>query len=122
MSESITLSTRTAAYAKAIRLFSGNVPKTLATVDDLKQLIRASGSMGATYLETEEVHSKREFLACMKLCRKEARECMFWLRQLEPSLPNDLNDEWKQLEDEAHDLLRIFTASIGTEKSPSGLR
>lgn len=116
------LASRTAAYAKAIRLFTGNVPKTLATVDDLKQLIRASGSIGSTYIEAEEAQNKREFIACMKLCRKEARECMFWLRQLDPSLPDDLKDECRTLGNEAYALLRIFTACIrtGTRQPPTG--
>lgn len=111
------LASRTAAYAKAIRLFSGDVPKTLATVDDLKNLIRASGAIGVSYLEAEEITGKRDFIKCMKTCRKEARECMFWLRQLEPALPEDLKDHCRRLCNEAYALLLIFTHSINDARA-----
>lgn len=44
------LEERTFQFAKAVRLFIKTLPKTIANIDDGKQLIRASGSVGANYL------------------------------------------------------------------------
>ena len=44
------LEERTFQFAKAIRIFIKTLPKTIANIDDGKQLNRASGSVGANYL------------------------------------------------------------------------
>jgi len=41
---------RTFQFSKNVRMFVKNLPRTIANVEDGKQLIRASGSVGANYL------------------------------------------------------------------------
>ncbi len=41
------LEQRTFQFAKGVRLFVKYLPKTIANIEDLKQLIRAAGSVGA---------------------------------------------------------------------------
>ena len=41
-------------FAKAVRLFVKTLPKTIANIEDGKQLIKASGSVGANYREANE--------------------------------------------------------------------
>ena len=41
------LEERTFQFAKAVRLFVKTLPKTIAHIEDGKQLIKASGSVGA---------------------------------------------------------------------------
>jgi hypothetical protein len=43
------LEERTFKFAKAVRLFVKTLPKTIANIEDGKQLIKASGSVGANY-------------------------------------------------------------------------
>jgi len=43
------LEDRTFEFARRIRAFVKNLPKTISNVEDIKQLIRASGSVGANY-------------------------------------------------------------------------
>ena len=43
------LEERTFQFAKAVRLFVKTLPKTIANIEDGKQLIKASGSVGVNY-------------------------------------------------------------------------
>jgi hypothetical protein len=44
------LEDRTFLFAKRVRKFIKELPKTLANIEDGKQLIKSSGSIGANYL------------------------------------------------------------------------
>ena len=48
------LGERTKRFAKKAREYVENLPKTLANIEDAKQLVKASGSVGANYIEAEE--------------------------------------------------------------------
>jgi len=56
------LEDRTLAYAKRVRGFVKKLPKTIANIEDIKQLVRASGSVGANYIEANESLSKKDFI------------------------------------------------------------
>jgi four helix bundle protein len=45
---------RTFQFAKAVRLFVKTSPKTIANIEGGKQLKKASGSVGANYIEANE--------------------------------------------------------------------
>ena len=67
-------------FAKAVRLFVKALPKTIANIEDGKQLVRAAGSVGANYIEANESLGKKDFLMRIKISRKEAKESAYWLR------------------------------------------
>jgi len=48
------LEDRTLAFAKRVRAFVKNLRKTIANIEDIKQLLKASGSVGANYIEANE--------------------------------------------------------------------
>lgn len=48
------LEERTFQFAKAVRFFVKTLPKTIANIEDGKQLVKASGSVGANYIEANE--------------------------------------------------------------------
>lgn len=50
------------------------IPKTISNIEDGKQLVRASGSVGANYIEANESLSKKDFNYRIKICRKESKE------------------------------------------------
>ena len=56
------LEQRTFQFAKDVRLFVKALPKTTANFEDIKQLVRASGSVGANYNEANESLGKKDFL------------------------------------------------------------
>jgi four helix bundle protein len=110
------LEERTFQFAKAIRLFVKTLPKTIANIEDGKQLIRSSGSVGANYREANESLSKKDFLMRMKISRKEAKECAYWLRLLHET--NSLNNanEAKNLIQEATELKKILSSILEKSK------
>lgn len=73
------LEERTYNFAKNVRKFVKILPKTVATIEDSKQLIRSSGSIAANYIEANEALSKKDFLMRVKICRKEAKETRLWI-------------------------------------------
>jgi hypothetical protein len=56
------LEERTFQFAKAVRLFVKTLPKTTANIEDGKQLIKASGSVGANYIEANESLGFKKFV------------------------------------------------------------
>jgi hypothetical protein len=53
------LKDRTLQFAKASREFVKQLPRTIANIEDVKQSIRASGSIGANYIEANEAIEKK---------------------------------------------------------------
>ena len=107
------LEERTARFARDVRSFVSRLPKNIAFVEDGKQLVRSSGSVGANYIEANETLSKKDFVMRAKICRKEAKESRYWL-QMFVNLPNDLVGERDKLIQESTELLRMFSAMIAT--------
>lgn len=104
------LEERTFKFAKDVRNFVKKIPKTIAGLEDSKQLIRASGSVGANYIEANEALSKKDFVHRIKISRKESKESSFWLRLLDINGNKSLNKERKVLVDEAVELMKIFSS------------
>ena len=77
------LEERTFQFAKDVRLFVKTLPKTIANIEDGKQLIKASGSVGANYIEANESLGKKDFSMRIKISRKESKESAYWLRLIQ---------------------------------------
>jgi len=108
---------RTFEFAQRVRRFVNCLPRTVASIEDSKQLVRASGSVAANYLESQEGLSRKDFFYRIKICRKESRESGLWLRLLEPG-PNDwAAKERDDLAGEADELKRIFSKIAGHDDS-----
>ena len=101
------LEDRTFAFAKRVISFIRNLPKTIANVEVMKQLVKASGSVGANYIEANEAVSKNVFRYRIKICRKEAKESRYWLRLLELR-DAEQEEERQALVQEATELMKIF--------------
>ena len=101
------LEDRTLAFAQKVRAFVKKLPKTIANIEDGKQLIKSSGSIGANYIEANEALSKKDFVMRIKICRKEAKESRYWLRLIDIQDDVVLERERKDLEEEATELMNI---------------
>ena len=104
------LEDRTFEFAKRARTFVRALPKTIANIEDAKQLVRASGSVGANYIEANDGLSKKDFLMRIRICRKEAKECRYWLGLLDLQGSPDADTERTGLAQEATELMNIFGA------------
>lgn len=74
------LEERTYQFAKRTRIWLKEIPKNLSFIEDSKQLIRSSGSVGANYIEANESLSKKDFIFRVRICKKEAKESTYWIR------------------------------------------
>jgi four helix bundle protein len=106
------LEERTFLFAKETREFVKKLPKTIANVEDIKQLVRSSGSVGANYIEANESVSKKDFLLRIKTCRKESKESAYWLRLLDCGSGSVPEKERARLTTEARELMNIFAAIL----------
>lgn len=104
------LEERTFEFANRVRKFIKLLARTLANLEDAKQLVRASGSVGANYIEANEALSKKDFLMRIKICRKEAKESRFFLRLIDANSSDEAEREQKWLMQEAQELTNIFGA------------
>src|SRR4030095_12534122 len=68
------LEDRTFRFAESVRTFVKQLPRSLSNAEDVRQLVRASGSVAANWIEANEALSKKDFLMRVKICRKEAKE------------------------------------------------
>jgi four helix bundle protein len=106
------LEDRTFRFAQNVRAFVRKLPRTLSNIEDVKQLVRASGSVGANYIEANEALSKKDFVMRAKICRKEAKESGFFLRLLCVADKKELETTRAALNQEAVELTSIFGAIV----------
>ena len=71
-------------FARVAGIYVKNLPDNLGNVEYGRQLIRASGSVGANYIEAEEALSKKDFIVRIKISWKEAKEARYWIELTEP--------------------------------------
>jgi len=105
------LEERTFAFAKHSRALVRGLAKTIGNVEDSRQLIRSSGSVGANYIEANESLSKKDFVLRINICRKEAKESRYWLRLIEAT-DETIAAERDLLVQEAQELMNIFGAIV----------
>jgi four helix bundle protein len=92
------------------------LPKTSANIEDGKQLIKASGSVGGNYIEANESLGKKDFLMRIKISRKEAKESAYWLRLIHETNSLDNAEDALILQQEANELKKIFSSILEKSK------
>ena len=107
MSMKYDLEERTYRFASDIRSFVRGLRRSIAAIEDGKQLIRSSGSVAANYIEANDSLSKKEFIYRIKICRKESKESILFLRLLDPG-NNKEEEKRDMLVNEATQLMKIF--------------
>lgn len=55
------------------------VPKTLVNVEICRQLVRSVMSIGANANEAEGAASRKDFIHCFSISKKEGKETSYWL-------------------------------------------
>src|SRR5438067_8935271 len=106
------LEDRTFQFAESVRAFGKELPRTLSNSEDIRQLVRASDSVAANWIEADEALSKKDFVMRVKICRKEAKESRLFLRLIDAGLSNDNGAKRDSLAAEARELLLIFSKII----------
>ena len=105
------LEERTARFGEAVIDFANTIPKNPVTNRLISQLVGASTSVGANYVEADDSVSKPRKLSGLKsigTCRKEARESKHFLRMIARAVP-ELKLQARELWMEARELHLIFS-------------
>ncbi|MBI4653039.1 four helix bundle protein [Candidatus Kuenenbacteria bacterium] len=71
---------RTAVFSESIIKFVRTIKRDEISRPLINQLVRSSTSIGANYCEADAGESKKDFKHKLSICRKEAKETMYWLR------------------------------------------
>lgn len=100
------LESRTLEFAKNVRIFTKKIRKTINNIDDIKQVIRSSGSVGANYIEANDSLSKKDLIMRLKISKKEAKETTYWLNILD--IEPDLFKERDLLIKESREIMNIL--------------
>lgn len=111
MNKKYDLEERTFEYARQIRILIRELPKNMINHEDGRQLVRASGSVGANYIEANEKLGSKDFLMRARISRKEAKECLFFLRLLKDGNPS-FEEKISGLVEEGTAIKKILSAII----------
>lgn len=107
------LSDRLIKFSLELIELSGKLPKTLANLKILDQVIPSGTSIGANYNEACEAESSKDFVHKIKICIKEAKETKYWLILLGSIKGNYLCfSKLNGLVNESEEFIRIFSSII----------
>lgn len=106
------LEERTSQFARQVRQFVKRLRLGVSNIDDARQVVRSSGSIGANYIEANEGLSRKDFVMRLKIARKEAKETRYWLRLIDVGDDPQLLQERDALAQESHELMCIVAAIL----------
>src|SRR5438046_9975047 len=106
------LKDRTFRFAESVRSFVKQLPRTISNTEDVRQLVRASGSVAANWIEADEALSKKDFVKRVKICRKEAKESRLFLRLVNAGSTISTLATRERLAGEARELTLIVSSII----------
>lgn len=109
---------RLLAFGQHCQRILSKLPKNSYNMEYGNQLIRSSASPGANYIEALEAFSRKDFIHKLKICRKETRESVHWLRLIqEANLQlQEVSEQIAKLTEEGREIVKILTASILTSE------
>ncbi len=111
------LEERTALFSEKIITLCKTLEKNITITPLISQLIRSATSIGANYSEANGASSKKDFANKIYLCKKEARETLYWLRLIKKStVKTDLVVECQRLWNEVYELVLIFSKIAKSSK------
>ena len=106
------LEERTLRFAIAVKEFTKQLPRTNANTVYIPQLLRASSSVGANYIEANENLGIKDKKMKMKISRKESKESRFFLTLVDTENIKALEENRMKLIQESTELMNIFGTII----------
>lgn len=111
-SKTYDLEQRTFEFARRVQQFVKRLPRTVGNLEDVKQVVRSSGSVGANYIEANEALGRKDFQLRIRIARKEAKESRYWLRLLDTGQESEVETERERLTQESTELMMILGAIL----------
>jgi len=109
------LEERTLEFAKRIIRMCKTLPKDVINNRLIDQVMRSGPSMGANYREANETETKKDFKYRVRICRKESKETIYWLKLIIEANPK-FDERINPLIQETTELLKIFAAILKNSK------
>jgi four helix bundle protein len=103
-------------FALDVRIFCRKVSQDTINIQDIRQGVRSSGSIGANYIEANEKLGEGDLRHRIKIARKEAKETILWLGLLYISENNALEADRHGLVKEAFELKAILSSILNKLK------
>lgn len=94
------------------------LPKTPQNLVIIGQLVRSATSMGANDQEADGALTRKDFLHCYAIVRKEGKETVFWLRLIERT-NQPLQERVKVLISEGNEIVAIVSSIVNKTASRS---
>lgn len=111
------LEERTAKFSENLIGLCKGINRSLVNENVIKQLLRSGTSVGANYCEANGATSKVDFKSKIHICKKEAKETMYWLRLLAGMTDEDMKQKVRLLWQESKELTLIFSKIALSSKS-----
>ncbi|MBK7121500.1 MAG: four helix bundle protein [Chitinophagaceae bacterium] len=99
-------------YDRRVRDFCMTLKNSVINIEYIKQLIRASGSVGANYIEASDDLGKADERMKIKTARREAKESVYWLGLVIVYDNNDLESTRNSLIDEGKQITKILSSIL----------
>lgn len=110
MNNKYNLEDRTSSFSKSLILFLKRMHKSPVDLPLIDQCLRSGTSIGANYREANGASSKKDFGNKTYVCKKEAKETMYWLELIGGSIDNpSMKEDCRKLWSEAKELTLIFS-------------
>lgn len=110
------LEKRTIDFSQRVISFCRNLPQDIVTKPLISQLVRSATSIGANYMEANGASSKKDFTNKIFICKKEAKETLYWIHLLGLSF-KDKREIIVPLYKESKELVFIFSKISSTARS-----
>ena len=91
------------------------IPRDLVVIEILKQTIRSITSIGANAREAQASQTKKEFIRCFSISKREAKESQYWLFLLSETATS-FKVNLEKLQNECDELIAIISAIISSSK------
>lgn len=99
-------------YAKRVRDFCSRIKWNVINVQYIRQVIRASSSVGANYIEASDNLGKADEKMKLKIARRESKESVHFLKLILIHDIPELEKERVELIDEADQIKKILSSII----------
>jgi four helix bundle protein len=103
------LEERTMVFSENIIALSKCIERSISMNPLVDQLVRSATSIGANYSEANGASSRKDFTNKISICKKEAKETLYWLRLIGKStIHPTIKDKCREMWIEDHELVLIF--------------
>jgi four helix bundle protein len=110
---------RTFEFAKRIVKLVDKLPRTLATTEIGRQMLRSGTSIGANVQEADAAESRNDFIHKLSIALKEARETRYWLALVDATILSNV-PEVQALLQESTELTKILFTIIANARKRGG--